>query len=72
MRYESNPMKIQLKLVSCFAVMAIACGGLYLTASVRAQYAPQPSASPDANKKENPVAPTTPAPSATPTATPRS
>lgn len=61
-------MKTQLKVISCFAVMAIACGGLCLTASVRAQAAPQPTEDPNANKKEVPVAPT-PAPSATPTPT---
>lgn len=68
MHYESNPMKTRLKVISCFAVMAIACGGLYLSASVRAQApaAPQPTEDPYANKKENP-ANTTPAPSATPT-----
>jgi hypothetical protein len=61
-------MKIQLKLISCFAVMAIACGGLYLSASVRAQAAPQPTEDPYANKKENPNAP---AATPTPTVAPR-
>ena len=68
MRYENNPMKTQLKLISCFAVMAIACGSLCFTASVRAQSAPQPTVDPNANKKEAPAAP---APSASPTATPK-
>jgi hypothetical protein len=69
MRYESNPMKTQLKLISCFAVMAFACGGLFLSASLRAQSSnPDTLASPnpDANKKE-----ATASASPTPTASPR-
>lgn len=74
MRYENNPMKTQLKLVSCFAVIAIACGGFCLSALVRAQSATFTEAGatpdPDANKKEAPAsAPTSPSP--TPSATPR-
>jgi hypothetical protein len=65
MRYENDPMKTQLKLTSCFAVMAIACAGLCLTTSVRAQSAPQPTEDPNANKKE------APANAATPTPTPK-
>lgn len=60
-------MKTQLKLMASCAVIAIAFAGLCLTTPVRAQSAPQPSATPDANKKENPAyAPATPAPSPTP------
>jgi putative membrane protein len=60
-------MKIQLKLISRFAVIAIACGGLCFSASVRAQSATPSDAQakaedPDANKKQAPNAPTTPAP----------
>ena len=55
MRYETKPMKTHLKVISCFAVMAIACGGLCLTDSVRAQSAPQPSASPDATRRKTPL-----------------
>lgn len=61
-------MKTQLKVISCFAAMAIACAGLFFSVSVRAQSpaAPQPTEDPYANKKEVP-ANATPAPSATPT-----
>lgn len=64
-------MKTQLKLTSC-AVIAIACAGLCLTASIRAQSAPEPTGTPAANKKENPYSAASPAPSPTPTTTPRS
>jgi len=65
-RYETNPMKTQLKLVSCFVAMAMVCGSLCFSASVLAQAAPAPTEDPYANKKEAPVN-ATPAPSATPT-----
>ena len=66
MRYETNPMKTRLKLVSCFAAMAIVCGSLCFNVSVLGQAAPAPTEDPYANKKEAPVV-ATPAPSATPT-----
>lgn len=59
-------MKTQLKLISCFAAMAMACGSLCFSVSVLAQAAPAPSEDPYANKKEAPNA-ATPAPSPTPT-----
>ena len=36
---KTNPMKNQLKLISCFALIALACGGLCLSASIYAQSA---------------------------------
>jgi hypothetical protein len=64
-------MKTQLKLISHFAIIAIACGGLCFSASVRAQSAtpagPQTTPDPDANKKEAPSnAQTSPTPTPTP------
>jgi hypothetical protein len=47
-------MKIQLKSVLLFAVIALAWGALCFSASVQAQSAPA-SPTPDANKKENPA-----------------
>lgn len=53
-------MKTHLKLISHFAILAIACGGFCLSASVRAQSATPSDAptqvDPNANKKEAPAA----------------
>lgn len=65
-------MKIQLKLIPLFVIMAVICGGLYLSAFVRAQSSAPNSQStpdPDANKKEGTYGVTNPSP--TPTATPK-
>jgi hypothetical protein len=65
-------MKTQLKLIPLFVIVAVACGGLYLSAFVRAQSsAPdsQATPNPDANKKEGTYGATNPSP--TPTASPR-
>ena len=65
-------MKTQLKLVSCFAVIAIACGGFCFSALVRAQSvtfadAGATPSDPDANKKEAPArAATSPTPTPAP------
>lgn len=67
-------MKTQLKLISHFAVIALACGGLCFSAALRAQSSNPDALStpdPDANKKEGALAAATPAPSPTPTTTPR-
>jgi hypothetical protein len=69
-----NPMKTQLKLISHFAIMAIACGGLCFGASLRAQTSNPDALStpdPDANKKEGTYGMATPAPSPSPTPTPK-
>ena len=71
MRYESNPMKTQLKIISCFVVMAFASGALLLSASLRAQTSTPDAvgtpSDPDANKKEAPASmPTSPTPSPSP------
>jgi hypothetical protein len=65
-------MKTQLKLIPLFVLMAVACGGLCLSAFVRAQSsAPDSQATPDpdANKKEGTYGATHSSP--TPTATPK-
>ena len=65
-------MKTQLKLIPLFVIVAVACGGLYLSAFVRAQSSPPDSQStpdPDANKKEGTYNGSNPSP--TPTATPK-
>ena len=59
-------MKTQMKLISCFAVMAIACGGFCVSALVHAQSVTFTEAGaspePDANKKEAPASVPTPTP----------
>lgn len=62
-------MKIQLKPILLFAVIALAWGALCFSASIHAQSAPA-SPTPDANKKENPASGSTAA-SPTPTPTPK-
>jgi hypothetical protein len=66
---NTNPMKFQ-KSILQFAVIALAWGGLCLSASIHAQSAPEASAAPDANKKEGPTSGQT-APSPTPSPTPK-
>jgi hypothetical protein len=58
-------MKIQLKSILLFAVIALAWGALCFSASMHAQSA-QASPSPDANKKEDPYARATPTPTPPP------
>lgn len=66
-------MTIQLKLFLLIAIIAVACGGLSFSTSVRAQrvtFEEAPATpEPDANKKEGTYGATNPSP--TPTATPR-
>lgn len=68
-------MKTQLKLISCFAVMAFSCAGLFSSASLHAQSGNPDALStpmePDANKKEAPAdAPASPTPTPTPAPSP--
>jgi hypothetical protein len=68
--HEINPMKTHLKLISLFAAIAIACGGLCFSAALRAQSGTpdgQSTPEPDANKKEAAYEGAYPSPTPTPT-----
>jgi hypothetical protein len=66
MPFNINPMKIQLKSVLQFAVIALACGALCFGVSLRTASASEASPAPDANKKENPYASASPTPTPAP------